>query len=237
MHAFAPALLPQDLYAPAVLTPAVPAFQEYLRHQLCRLRVPQRSTSRLLEVLVRLFAQNAGRSPTGALWAKPSQRALGRMVWHRWGEQRKPLDRSTVNRLVRRLTALGVLRSTRRGRVGDREHPAGWRLSNLVEPGPWTWQVWRRWCVLAATRLRGFRHNALAPTYRKVLAWASRHLNGVRSFARDCASPSGDATGTPRGEGPTGPLSPRGRDPDPPPPAAREVLQEVQRIFTTRDWW
>lgn len=237
MQAFAPAPYPQDFFAPAHLDPAVPAFQDYLRAQLCRLRVPQRSTVRILEVLVRLFAENALRSPTGALWAKPSQRALGRMVLHRWGDRLKPLDRSTVNRLTRRLTALGVLRSTPRGRIGDLDHPAGWRLSNLVEPGPWTWQVWRRWCVLVATRLRGFRQNALAPTYRRVLAWAARHLNGVRSFSRDCASPLGDATGTPRGEGPTGPPSPRGRDPDPIPPDAREVLRELQRIAETRDWW
>lgn len=238
MQQFAPALHPLDLSAPGLPACRLSPFQDYLRHQLPRLRVSQRSTGRLLEVLLRLFAENAVKSPRGALWTKPSQRALGGMVCHRWGDQgRRPLDRCTVNRLLRRLEALGLVRQTRRGKVGDQEHPEGWQLPNLIEPGPWFWQAWRRWCILVATRVRGFRHNALPETYRKVLAWAARHLHGVRSFSQDCASPSGDATGIPRGEGPTSPPSPPGGNSDPPLPDRGEVLREIQRIARDRDWW
>ncbi len=225
MQPFFPELQPADLYAPGLLPQRVSSFRDYLRHQLPRLRVSQRSTGRLVEALVRLFAENALKSPRGSLWAKPSQRALGGLVWHRWGDQgRRPLDRCTVNRLVRRLEALGLVRQTRRGRVGDHEDPHGWRLSNLVEPGPWFWQAWRRWCVLTATRLKGVRQNALPETYRRVLAWASRHLNGVRSLSRDCAPPHGGSDRKAMGgEGPTGPPPPHSHTNDrnhPPPTAA-----------------
>jgi len=216
MQQFAPALHPLDLSAPGLPACRLSPFQDYLRHQLPRLRVSQRSTGRLLEVLLRLFAENALKSPRGALWAKPSQRRLGEMACHRWGDQgRRPLDRCTVNRLLRRLEALGLVRQTRRGKIGDREHPDGWRLANLVEPGPWLWHAWRRWCILVATQTRGFRQNALPETYRKVVAWAARHLNGVRSLSRDCAPPPGDSTERPRGEGKDGnPPPPRGHTDD-----------------------
>ncbi len=203
MTAFSPPFVSSDFLGPGLnlRDRRIISFLDYLERRLRSLRLPRRSTWPLLRSLVQMWLQSAERSPTGAMWAKPSQKALGTLLRHRWGEISRPLDRCTVNRLCRLLESKHVLRVSRRGKAayGQGSPGHGWQLSNLYEPGAWIWQAWRQWCIYSATSLHGFRTTGLPEIFRRVVLWASRHLHGVTFSSDHCVLPqrkAGDGGGS-----------------------------------------
>lgn len=229
-------LYPEDLTAvPPPETGLVP-FQTFLLRQLRTLRLSKRSAPDLLQELLGMFAQRARRSRKHRMWAKPSQRALGARVRHRWGDRPRNLDRCTVNRVLARLTALQVLHMTHRGKIGDHEDPHGWRLSNVIAPGAWFRRQWLLWCLQVQHRLALVAPGTLARTFRRILEWAARRLSDVTSSSRDWEGPPGPIPGKPGEGGPGGLPLPRAGPPPTPPPAIEEVLAEIERIRRDRDW-
>lgn len=182
-----------DFFAPGAAAFGVESFPSFLARRLRHLTIPQRTTLDLLTVLLRQCDENRARSRRGAAWAKPSQTRLGALTPHRWADEVRGLSRRRVNALVGLLAAKGVIRMTRRGRIASGR---GYRLSNLVRPGPWLWRQWAIWCGLVVRRLRnvsGATRRDLPLILRQVLnlsARSSRLLFGEKSSAPLCAGPS-----------------------------------------------
>ncbi len=200
-----------ELYAPGSPRFAVLPFPLYLERRLATLRISHRSSARILQVLTALWSGNQVRSARGRAWCKPSQAALGGMTPHRWGGTTRELTRRQVNRILGELRDKAVVTMVPRGRVAtDR----GYRLSNLIQPGPWLYRQWALWCGTAATRLRGLGHlalRALPEVLRRILAAAARRLLHEKSLSQLCVPP------TERHREGRGGDSPPGPSPPPPP--------------------
>lgn len=220
-----------ELHAAGSSRFAVLPFPLYIERRLATLRISHRSSARILQVLTALWSSNQVRSARGRAWCKPSQAALGAMTEHRWGGAMKGLTRRQVNRILRELRGKAVVTMDPRGRVTtDR----GYRLSNLIQPGPWLYRQWALWCGTAATRLRGLGHlalRALPEVLRRILAAAARRLLHETSLSQLCVSPTerdrtrqgGDSPPPPAPTPPPGPdVAPRPPlpVPDPLPPHA-----------------